>query len=137
MKKIVLLILHLILNYFFISFIIQVYLRSGALFWIVIFTFGLYLLLFLFPILSAFVPVTDSSKKMQTTFFILSFVTTLFWVYQLIADNPMYIYLDEGGSRTIPIDTFQKTVATISGWALLLLNATYFMMCKIKQRVKK
>jgi hypothetical protein len=88
----------------------QFYLVSGAYFWLVLLSLGLYLFIFLVPWLNLILPYQKKFKLKSMLLFNMSTGTLLLWIIALI-NSPSIIYLDEGGVNSRPANVPLKLVA--------------------------
>ena len=99
------------------------YLTNGAAFWLVILSFGLYLLLFILPFIQVFLPFIKPNIRPWLTVIALGFSLghgLLIWQYQL-----PYIYLDEGGVGKATFSQGVRWLALASAAVLLLIDMGY------------
>ncbi|MBO0462812.1 hypothetical protein JZO83_13800 [Enterococcus sp. DIV1298c] len=104
----------------------QFYLLSGAYFWFVYLSFGLYLLVFLLPWLNLLLPYQKNLKSKSMFFFNMSTGTVLLWIIVLI-NSPAIIYLDEGSVNSRPANVPLKFV-TIGLLIIYYILSLIFMI---------
>lgn len=85
------------------------YLLSGAYFWIVYLSFGLYLFVFLLPWLNLILPYRRNFHSKSMFLFNMSTGTLLLWII-VLSIAPNIIYLDEAGVTSIPANVSLKLI---------------------------